>query len=56
MSRTKRKERPSSAQNLRYIFHKLWKKDPEEFIDNFNGYYDDKMDKIICHYQNKIKK
>lgn len=54
MSRTIKQKERTSSEKLRAVFYNLWKKKPEEFKDDFDGYYKSKMDKIINHYS-KLK-
>ena len=54
MSMTSKVPVKSPSQRLRGVFYSLFKQDDQGF-DDFDSYYDDKMDKIINHYKKFIK-
>lgn len=54
MSRTNKPPKESPSKQLRNVFYNLWNQDPEEFED-FDLYYDSKVNKLIGHYKKFIK-
>lgn len=54
MSRSNPIKPESPSKKLRDIFFSLWKQDNEGFED-FDSYYESKMEKIIKHYRKMIK-
>lgn len=55
MSRTTKKT-ISRSQELRNIFYALFNQDPEEFGEDFDAYYDSKMEKLCMHYKKMINR
>lgn len=54
MSLTKKVPVESPSKRLRNTFFRLWEKDDGGFED-FNHYYEDKIEKLISHYSKFIK-
>ena len=54
MGMTSKVPKKTSSQRLRGVFYKIWEQDDEEFED-FDSYYDSKMEKLIKHYKKLIK-
>lgn len=52
MSRSKRE---SPSKKLRNVYFSLWSQKKEGFED-FEKYYDNKMNKLIVHFQKMVKK
>ena len=55
MSRTVKSNRKSPSERLRGVYYRLWEKDPEGF-EEFDTYYDNKMEKWIKFLQGKLNK
>lgn len=53
MSRTRRVPKKTPSQRLRGVFYTLWEQDNEGF-EEFDPYYDSKMEKLIIYYKKLI--
>ncbi len=54
MSRTRKPPKKSPSKQLRDVFYVLWKQDDEGY-DDFEVFYDSKINKLISHYKKLIK-
>lgn len=55
MSRTKQIPKESPARRFRAVLYHLWEKDNDGF-EEFNDYYNDRMEKLIDHYSKQSKR
>ena len=46
---------PSPSKRLRGVFYILWEQDNQGF-EEFESYYNDKLEKVIGYYKSLIKK
>lgn len=54
MSRTTKEPKKTPSQRLKAVYYILWEQDKEGF-EEFEAYYDNKVEKLIVHYKQLIK-
>lgn len=55
MSRTKRTAAETPSKRFRDVLYNLWLQDIDGY-EEFEDYYEDRMEKLIRHYKSKINK
>lgn len=54
MSRTRKNATRTPSERLRGVFFRHWENDSEDF-DEFEVYYEYKMEKLISHYKKLLR-
>jgi len=54
MSRTRKPKQKSPSERLRGVYYNLWEQDAEGH-EEFETYYNSKMEKLIIHFKKMIK-